>query len=169
VVEAILMHPDLHTGEEMVKPPVVFAAGLLRARGAGIYGDALLTLCELAGQRLFRPPNVSGWDHAAWLDTTTMRARWLMVHALLSNAWINSSSTAGAAYPANETAAQAVTSALGVWSNPPLTASSRAALEDWADRCLPMTVTTDAAARARAVRQNALRQLVGVSPDLQVC
>jgi uncharacterized protein (DUF1800 family) len=169
LIEAILMHPDLYTGEAMVKPPVVFAAGLLRARGAGISGDAFLTLCELAGQRLFRPPNVSGWDHSNWLDTTTMRARWLMVYALLGGSWIDSSSPAGAAYPSGETPSQAVDSALQVWSNPAVGASTRAALEAWAGQCLPLTMTQDAAARARAVRQNALRQLVGVTPDLQVC
>ena len=40
VVEAILQHPALYTGPRMVKPPVVYTAGLLRARGRGIDTDA---------------------------------------------------------------------------------------------------------------------------------
>src|SRR3712207_8128380 len=31
IVRAILLHPALYTGARMVKPPVVFAAGLLRS------------------------------------------------------------------------------------------------------------------------------------------
>ena len=36
VVEAILLHPALHTGPRMVKPPAVYTAGLLRALGRGV-------------------------------------------------------------------------------------------------------------------------------------
>ena len=36
VLEAILRHPALYTGPRMVKPPVVYTAGLLRALGRGI-------------------------------------------------------------------------------------------------------------------------------------
>ena len=36
VLEAILMHPDFYRGPAMVKPPVVYIAGLLRARRRGI-------------------------------------------------------------------------------------------------------------------------------------
>ena len=35
-----------------------------------------LWLLQLAGQQLFYPPNVAGWDDARWLDTATFRARW---------------------------------------------------------------------------------------------
>ncbi len=35
LVEAILLHPDLHAGPAMIKSPVVFAAGLLRATRQG--------------------------------------------------------------------------------------------------------------------------------------
>jgi uncharacterized protein (DUF1800 family) len=36
VVEAILQHPQLYDGPELVKPPVVYNAGLLRAIGRPI-------------------------------------------------------------------------------------------------------------------------------------
>ncbi len=41
VVEAILLHPELHTGPRMVKPPIVQIAGMLRGRKSGITTDAL--------------------------------------------------------------------------------------------------------------------------------
>ena len=80
VVEAILAHPDLYdAGKRMVKPPVVQCAGMLRAVGRGIDTRRLgRGLCEAAGQYLFLPPNVSGWDDTRWLDTATFRARWQM-------------------------------------------------------------------------------------------
>src|SRR5258708_2957596 len=87
VVEAILQHPALYTGPAMVKPPVVFAAGLLRALGRGIDTEAWVWLCDEAGQRLFYPPNVAGWDDTRWLDTATFRGRWdIANYALMDSA-----------------------------------------------------------------------------------
>ena len=75
----------------MVKPPVVQLAGMLRALGRYIDTDAWTWLCEPAGQVLFWPPNVSGWDDTRWLDTSRMRARWNIVHyaleAISVDAW----------------------------------------------------------------------------------
>ena len=50
----------LRRGPRMVKPPVVQAAGMLRAVGRGIDTAAWAWLCEGAGQYLFLPPNVAG-------------------------------------------------------------------------------------------------------------
>ena len=69
LVEAILMHPALYEGPRMVKPPIVQIAGMLRARSAGIDTDAWTWIADEAGQRLFQPPNVAGWDEQRWLDT----------------------------------------------------------------------------------------------------
>ena len=33
---------------------------------------------SLAGQQLFYPPDVGGWDYTRWLDTATFRARWFI-------------------------------------------------------------------------------------------
>ena len=79
MLEAILISPELYAGPPMVKPPVVQLATMLRALGRGIDTEAWVWLCEEAGQRLFWPPNVSGWDDNRWLDTSRMRARWNMV------------------------------------------------------------------------------------------
>jgi uncharacterized protein (DUF1800 family) len=81
VVEAILQHPALYNGPRMVKPPVVYAAGLLRALGRGVDGANWANLGALSGQRLFRPPNVAGWDDTRWLDTSTFRGRWFLAGA----------------------------------------------------------------------------------------
>ena len=77
VLEAILSHPALYRGPRMMKPPIVFIAGMLRALGRGIDTEAWVWLSELAGQQLFYPPDVSGWDDTRWLDTSTWRGRWL--------------------------------------------------------------------------------------------
>ncbi len=75
VLEAILLHPALHTGPRMVKPPIVFLAGLLRQLRLRVDGEHWVWYAENAGQRLFYPPDVSGWDDSRWLDTSTVRGR----------------------------------------------------------------------------------------------
>src|ERR1700759_5168381 len=90
VVEAILRHPHLYDrSRRMVKPPVVHAAGMLRAVGRGIDTTAWAWLCEGAGQYLFMPPNVSGWDDTRWLDTATFRGRWQMAQYICEPASLN--------------------------------------------------------------------------------
>ena len=84
MLEAILRHPALYTGPRMVKPPVVYTAGLLRGLGRGIDTTAWVWLAEGAGQRLFYPPNVAGWDDERWLDTATFRGRWSIANTALS-------------------------------------------------------------------------------------
>ena len=67
-------HPDLHAGPRMVKPPVVFLAGLLRALQRSRRRRVLDLVLANAGQRLFYPPDVSGWDDSRWLDTARCAA-----------------------------------------------------------------------------------------------
>ena len=69
VVEAILRHPLFYRGPHMVKPPIVYIAGLLRGMGRGIDTEAWVWLADLAGQQLFYPPDVAGWQEDRWLDT----------------------------------------------------------------------------------------------------
>ena len=76
VVEAILKHPALYEGPRMVKSPAVYTAGLLRRLGRGIDTTSWAWLGSMAGQQLFYPPNVAGWDDSRWLDTATWRGRW---------------------------------------------------------------------------------------------
>ena len=84
VLEAILRHPALYTGPRMVKPPVVYIAGLLRGLGRGVDTSVVgLARREGAGQRLFYPPNVAGWDDSRWLDTNAFRGRWSIANEAL--------------------------------------------------------------------------------------
>ena len=80
--QAILKHPAFYNGPRMVKPPIVLVAGMLRAKGRGVdstpgRGSAM------AGQHLFQPPNVAGWDESRWLDTATFRGRWWLANYAL--------------------------------------------------------------------------------------
>lgn len=165
VVDAILRHPALYRGGRMVKPPAVYTAGLLRVIGRGIDTNEWSWLAGMSGQRLFLPPNVSGWDDSRWLDTATFRGRW----------WVANSATR----PFSLTEKQAgsvptqpealVAGAVDFWGSPTLRPETRAALvefarralgdanQSWKRRTYPVHVT------------NALRQLVATSPDFQTC
>lgn len=62
VLSAILKHPLLYEGPRMTKSPVVYSAGLLRIRGERITTEDWIWVDAMAGQQLFYPPNVSGWN-----------------------------------------------------------------------------------------------------------
>jgi len=170
VVEAILMHPDFHDGPAMVKPPVVFTAGLMRTMGRGIDID-WTWLSSLAGQQLFYPPNVSGWDDSAWLDTSTWRARFVIAYHATSKPgnWNGTIDPWHTAYDKAEDAETAVARAVDFLNNPTLSADTRAALVAFASTCLPAAMKSWEVSPYKAMRQNALRQLVATAPDYQTC
>jgi uncharacterized protein (DUF1800 family) len=164
VVTAILSHPDLYEGQRMVKPPVVHIAGILRRLGLGITTTDWAWVGELSGQRLFYPPNVAGWDDSRWLDTATFRGRWIGVQTALRDKSLNPSK------PPAKGATDAdgiVTSALTFWNKPTLSTGTSYQLQrfaalamkdakaDWEQKAYPV------------LAENALRQLIGVSPDMQ--
>ena len=161
IVEAILCSKEFNEGPAMVKPPVVHLAGMARARERSIKEYHWTWLSEGAGQRLYEPPDVAGWDDAHWLDTSTMRGRWECVNYALSGQTISPSTNA---YPA-ESGAEAVSTALSFWLNPTLRPETRDALNAWAEAAIPATASSS----LRAQRQNALRQLIGASPDYMTC
>jgi uncharacterized protein (DUF1800 family) len=161
VVEAILLHPDLYTGAPLVKPPAVYVAGLLRATGQTITHDAWVWLGALAGQQLFYPPNVSGWNDGAWLDTSTTYGRWYVAYYALMPTLATSASYAGS----TETGAQALATAIAAAGSPALTSETYAALLAFAEQPAPAGL---GAADFRALRQNALRHLVASAPDAQI-
>jgi len=164
VLEAILRHPALHTGPPLVKPPVVYSAGLLRARSRGVTTMSLLWWSDGAGQRLFYPPNVSGWNDNAWLDTSTLYARWRLVYDV-----VNDDAPPNNTYSTTETPAAAVTAALAYWGDPPLRDDSRQVLLNAAAAAVPANATGSSASNKRGQRQTALRHLIAASPDLQAC
>jgi uncharacterized protein (DUF1800 family) len=79
VMGAILSHPALYRNLDaptMVKSPVVFVAGALRATGQGIDRDSWTWLLVGMGQYPFQPPSVAGWEWGpSWLSSNSMHVR----------------------------------------------------------------------------------------------
>jgi uncharacterized protein (DUF1800 family) len=167
LVEAILKHPTFHTGPAMVKPPMVAIAGMLRARKRGVDTESWAWVSDLAGQRVFRPPNVSGWDETRWLDTSTFRGRWYAGSYIVRRDEIRDAALDE--YPIDETATEAVDRALGYWGQPTLTDATRAELVAFAQAAQDAAVADWQRRAYRGLRQNALRMLIANSPDMQAC
>jgi uncharacterized protein (DUF1800 family) len=167
VVAAILRHPALHKGPRMVKPPVVYTAGLLRALGRGIDTDAWAWLTPLTGQTLFEPPNVAGWDDTRWIDTATWRGRWMVANYALEGHTL-APDPKQTAYPstAQESPSQAVDAAHAFWGRPVLTAATRTELLGFAQRAHGAADERWKQQSFSILRQNALRMLIATSPDL---
>lgn len=168
LVEAILLHPQVYEGPRMVKPPAVYIAGLLRASGHGIETDQWAWISDLAGQMLFHPPNVAGWDETRWLDTATFRGRWLAANTV-ARADALDPDPDNTHYDPAETPDQAVTAALTFWGDPAISAQTRDALLKFARDAAALADTRWKKASYPIQRQNALRMLVATSPDLQTC
>jgi uncharacterized protein (DUF1800 family) len=147
----------------MVKPPVVHLASMMRAVGRYVDTSAWVWLCNEAGQQLFWPPNVAGWDDSRWLDTSTMRSRWNTVDVVLDGI---SGGYWDTGYSQTETATQALEKALAAWGNPELRPEQQAALLAFAQRSEALITLPYQRAPYRGLRQNALLQLIGISPDL---
>jgi hypothetical protein len=163
VLETILLSPDLYEGPPMVKPPVVQLASMMRALGRYVDTDAWRWLCEPAGQVLYWPPNVAGWDDVRWLDTSRMRARWNIVDYVLDEVSVDAW---GAPYSTTETPEEALDRALATWGSPELRPEHRAELLEFARRAEKTIVANWQKGPYRAMRQNALLHLIGISPDL---
>jgi uncharacterized protein (DUF1800 family) len=167
VLEAILRHPTLYTGPRMVKSPVVYIAGLLRGLGRGIDTTAWVWLAEGAGQRLFNPPNVAGWDDSRWLDTNTFHGRWWIANTALEKVSIGDRKGKKAPKVPNDPEA-IVKGALAVLGNPTIRPETRRELLRFASSSLKSATGWKAEAYPPLVA-NAVRQLLAVSPDLQTC
>jgi uncharacterized protein (DUF1800 family) len=170
VLEAILQHPDFLNGSELVTPPVVYNAGLLRAIERPIDTTAWAWLSAGAGQQLFYPPNVSGWDFTHWLDTSTAKARWEIASYVTAKTYANPWPGEGQqTYSSTEDPMTALASALAYWGEPLLSPESGKCISAFAQSCLESVVTAEwQQSPYRAIRQNALRMLIATSPDMQV-
>ena len=163
VVSAILQHPLVYDGPRMVKPPVVHLAGLMRRIKAGITTTDWAWIGAMSGQQLFYPPNVAGWDDTRWLDTATYRGRFIAVQTLLQPRALNPNKTKSP-YDAEKVLERA----LHFWRDPALAPGTRGALLAFAKRALADAGTEQWKQQQYPVLvENALRQLVAVSPDLQ--
>jgi uncharacterized protein (DUF1800 family) len=171
VVEAILQHPDFYEGPELVTPPVVYNAGLLRAIGRPIDTTAWTWLDAAAGQQLFYPPNVSGWDFTRWLDTSTAKARWELASYVTAKSYANpwpDKQKGELEYSETEDPTTALQNALAYWGDPSLSAQSQQCIAQFAQSCLNGHTEQWEQSPYRAIRQNALRMLIATSPDMQV-
>jgi uncharacterized protein (DUF1800 family) len=162
VVEAILRHPHLYSGQRMTKPPVVYTAGLLRAAGRGVDTDSWAWLNGQAGQQLFYPPNVSGWDDERWLDTATFLARWQIAGRVLRPVVLDTKTDR-----APLDADKLVERALAFWGNPTVSAQTRRSLHRFAKAALGTARSTWKKQQYPVLTANALRHLIAASPDLQ--
>jgi uncharacterized protein (DUF1800 family) len=162
VVEAILTHDALYNGPPMVKPPVVFTAGLLRALGRGIDTEAWTWLCAQAGQLLFDPPNVAGWDDGRWLDTARFQGRWNIANWALMPTSADDNNRKLSHDPAKLYAA-----ALTAVGSPRVAADTRKLLLAFAKRAMDDAGQQWEKNAFPPLIYNALRQIIAVSPDQQ--
>ncbi len=162
IVEAILMHPALYEGPRMVKPPIVQSAGMLRARRSGVKRESWVWISEEAGQRLFQPPNVAGWDEERWLDTARISGRWSGAGNITDAAEIDTDK-----YSATEGPEAAVDKALRFWGKPTISKTTRSELLRFARQVEDTATAGWQQGTYRGLRQNALRMLIAASPDLQ--
>ena len=91
LVRSILTNPQLFESIDepnMIKPPVVFVTGTLRALGLGvIVRPGPPTYLDSMGQLPYFPPTVAGWEGGlSWLNTNTALARFGFVADVIGNA-----------------------------------------------------------------------------------
>jgi uncharacterized protein (DUF1800 family) len=166
VVGAILKHPQLYTGPRMMKPPIVQVAGMHRARRRPVNSDAWSWISSLDGQRLFYPPNVAGWDDNRWLDTSSLRGRWIGANHLGSPYALDVDDWRGR-LPLD--AGDLVDRALAFWGHPTITTPTRSTLRTFAENALADADSSWKRAEYPVLIVNALRVLLAVSPDYQTC
>jgi uncharacterized protein (DUF1800 family) len=158
VLEEILMHPALFASPDepnMIKPPVVYAVGAMRALGLGVTDTTASDYLDAMGELPYFPPNVSGWEGgASWLNTDTALARFGLVAALLGNQQIDD--------VRGEGAVAAYERAYAAAGSPWLAPQTTSALQAFA-QALPSS-----SSQARIERQIALRTLILAGPDGQV-
>ena len=163
VLETILISPDLYEGPPMVKPPVVQLASMLRRLGRFVDTDAWTWLMEPTGQLLFWPPNVSGWDDtplarhladAGALERRRLRPR-RRLRRRLERALQHHRDRRGSGGAGDRHLGQ-----------PGTAPRHQAELLDFARRAEPTITAGWQHGPYRAMRQNALLQLIGISPDL---
>jgi hypothetical protein len=147
----------------MVKPPVVYNAGLLRALGRGIDTSAWTWLGGMAGQQLFYPPNVAGWDDTRWLDTATFRGRWYIATYALEPYALDPAKS-----QQTGNAQQLLDQALAFWHASPLGDETKQALLSFAGAALGDAGRASwKRAQYPVMVENALRHLIAVSPEFQ--
>jgi hypothetical protein len=150
----------------MVIPPVVYCAGLLRALGLTLETNAWSWIGQQAGQFLFDPPNVAGWNYADWLDTARWSGRFTAVTYALQPRVLNPNRKS---YPVHESPEDALASALRYWGEPAFSPETHENLLEFSRRAQHGIVAEWEQVTYRILRQNALRALIPTTPEWQSC
>ena len=165
LVRRILTHPAMLASirePNMIKPPVVYAIGMVRALGLGITDETLFYGLRDMGQLPYFPPTVAGWEGgAAWLNTNAAVARFALANRLLSASYAPLPGGEPEDVPA-ETPAQAVQRAHRAVGRPWLASGTRSSLTYYAAHAPTRS------AYERTSRQRVLRALMLGGPDAQV-
>ncbi len=162
IVEAILRHPLFYEGPRLVTPPVVWTAGLLRASRQTVTTTSWAWIASLTGQVLFQPPNVSGWNYAQWLDTSRWAGRLWAVNTALQNHVLQGKHYH---YGIHETNTEAYRHAIEFWGGLPLSATAQRMLLELGHRIGRGQTQDWQQVGFRQQRQNALRNLIPMTPD----
>ena len=168
VVREILEHRALYRAldaPDLVKPPVVYIAGALRACGEGVTRSNWVYLLDSMGQLPFRPPSVAGWDWGtAWLSTNTMHVRFDAANVLLQGRrGVRDGST-----PKGDSPREAVARARAAVGRPWTSRATDDQLLKLATRLLSAPVAEHQVQARADMCQRALRQLLLTGPDAQV-
>ena len=168
LVAAILAHPKLYASldsPDMVKCPLVFLAGAMRSTRRYVDIDDWTWLLDSMGQFPFEPPSVAGWDWGpAWLNTNTMRTRFMAVNYLVRQGPLN---VKDGDTPPTLSAGEHIARALQASGGPWISKGTRAALTAAVPRFFAgVKPTQTARMQQRAdMCQRALRHLLLSGPD----
>jgi uncharacterized protein (DUF1800 family) len=176
VIRGILMSPLIFESIDepnLVKPPIVQLAGVIRLLDAPLKHNSMQTAMINMQQRIYRPPNVAGWEGGmSWLNTNTVQGRFdLVVKAQFlrySNYYGGATSTSNPVdknYPLDvspETKEALFDRAYKDAGRPWISAATKAAIVNFAGT-LPVTHATQ-----RRQRYYTVQALILGGPDGQV-
>lgn len=167
VLREILNHRRFYAGlaePDMVKPPFVYVAGMLRLTGGRVDDEGWSWRLHQMGQVPFHPPNVSGWEGGtAWLSTSAIRARFDAATAVLRG------TIADGSISPRQTPRQAIASALAATGHPRVGPRTADALRRYAVASVRGRTDDWEVEHHFPERQRVLRHLLLAGPDAQVC
>jgi uncharacterized protein (DUF1800 family) len=165
LVRRILTHPAMLASVKepsMIKPPIVFAIGIMRALRLGVTDETLYNVLNDMGQLPYFPPTVAGWEGgASWLNTNSALARFATANRLLSLKYQTMPGKAPEDEPA-ETAKQAFARAHAAVGRPWVGRGTKSSLLYYATRA------KNTSSNDRVARQRVLRAFLLGGPDAQV-
>jgi uncharacterized protein (DUF1800 family) len=184
LLRGILMSPEIFESIDepnLIKPPVIYMIGVLRQLGAPMKHTQLQGPMNNMQQRVYRPPNVAGWEGGmSWLNTNTVQARFDMVRVAqylrYSNFYLATPAPAPAAnvnYPADvvgETPQAVYERAYASVNRPWISSATRDRLLAYAATLSTVNQNGTAAGNitARRTRFYALQAMILGGPDGQV-